>query len=182
MKKTFYILGPAILVIGAAVCLLSAKTHGVSDAKNIENIETVEKEEITEDGEPFEARMARFYEHLFNVGFFLALKDCKYDADIYFSLIKVLAGIGTEEVLNKEFASHVADIDPLNVHKRVPEELLEDFLVGDNVQFSINFVISGYYAAVNSINQVSYMNKTYGDEGVFNHCRDAYIEQIKALK
>ena len=182
MKKTFFILSPAILVISMVVCLLSVKAHGVDDAKNIENIESVEKDEIIEDGDPFEARMARFYKHLFKVGFFLALKDCKYDADIYFSLIKVLAGIGAEEFLNNEFASHVADIDPLNVHKRVPEELLEDFLVGENVQFSLNFVISGYYAAVNSINQVAYMKKTYGDEGVFNHCRDAYIEQIKALK
>ena len=76
MKKTFIILGPAILVIGATICLLNAKAHGVDDAKNIENIEPVEKDEIVEDEDPFEARMARFYEHLFKVGFFLALKDC----------------------------------------------------------------------------------------------------------
>lgn len=89
MKK-LSILVPAILIMGAAVCF---KAHGVEIS---ENIEASENTEIIDDGEPFEARMARFYEYLFKVGFFLALKDCNYDADIYFSLIKVLAGIGAE--------------------------------------------------------------------------------------
>lgn len=137
---------------------------------------TVQAQEV---GTP--AYYAKCFEDLFVAGFVVGLEESEEGAEGYFKTATAFVDTTPVQILHQTFVNNVAHIDPMSVYKQVhsPEEFL-DFIVGEQSDFGLSFVIGGYMAAARAIDMENYLIRKYTENGIRMRCKYIYDMLVAA--
>ena len=118
---------------------------------------------------------AKRFEDLFVAGFVLGLDESKDTAEYYFKLTTSVVNLTPAEIIHYIFLENVDRIDPMNVYKQIhSQEEFFEYIIGEQRDFGLCFVIGGYMAAARTIQIEDELIRKYNQDGIYLRCKFIY--------
>ena len=118
---------------------------------------------------------AKCFEDLFVTGFLLGLDESEDSAELYFKLTTSVVNLTPAEIIHYTFLDSVGRIDPMSVHKQIhSQEEYFEYIIGEQRDFGLSFVIGGYMAAARTIHIEDEIIRKYTPDEIYSRCKFIY--------